>query len=50
MSPYAWSVDQLVEQPAIGLFAAPDWQTVPAQDEPLGAVGARGCHTRGEIG
>ncbi len=26
MSPHVWSEDQLVEQPAIGLFAAPSWQ------------------------
>ena len=30
MSPHAYTEDQLVEQPAIGLFAALGWQTVSA--------------------
>jgi type I restriction enzyme, R subunit len=39
LSPHAWIEDQLVAQPALGLFATPGWQTVSAQDEPLGAGG-----------
>ena len=30
MNPHAWTEDQLVEQPAIGLFAASGWQTISA--------------------
>jgi len=37
MSTHAYSEDQLVEQPAIGLFAALGWQTVSAQEESFGA-------------
>ncbi len=33
MSPHTWTEDQLVEQPAIGLFAELGWQTVSALDE-----------------
>jgi len=36
MSPHAWSEDQLVEQPAIGLFATLGWQTVSALEETFG--------------
>ncbi|MFZ1445800.1 MAG: HsdR family type I site-specific deoxyribonuclease, partial [Candidatus Dechloromonas phosphoritropha] len=36
MSPHAWSENQLVEQPAIGLFAALGWQTVSALEESFG--------------
>jgi len=43
MSPHAYSEDQLVEQPAIGLFAALGWQTVSALDEAFGAGGTARC-------
>ncbi len=33
MSPHAYTEDQLVEQPAIGLFAALGWQTVLVMEE-----------------
>jgi type I restriction enzyme R subunit len=33
MSLYAYTEDQLVEQPAIGLFTALGWQTVSAMEE-----------------
>lgn len=33
MSSHAWTEDRLVEQPAIGLFAALGWQTVSALEE-----------------
>ena len=37
--PHAYTEDQLVEQPAIGLFAALGWQTVSAMEETFGAGG-----------
>ena len=49
MSPHAYSEDQLVEQPAIGLFATLGWQTVSALDETFGAGGLLGRETRGEV-
>lgn len=49
MSPHAWTEDQLVEQPAIGLFATLGWQTVAALDETLGAGGTLGRETKGEV-
>jgi type I restriction enzyme R subunit len=36
MSTHAYSEDQLVEQPAIGLFATLGWQTLSAQEETFG--------------
>lgn len=36
MTAHPHTEDQLVEQPAIGLFAALVWQTVSAMDEPFG--------------
>src|SRR3990167_8552115 len=38
MSPHAYTEDQLVEQPAIGLFAALGWQTLSAPEETFGAA------------
>jgi len=49
MSPHAWSEDQLVEQPAIGLFGALGWQTVSALDETFGVDGTLGRETWGEV-
>ncbi len=53
MSAHAWSEDQLVEQPAIGLFAALGWQTASAMDETFSAGGTSsstlGRGTRGEV-
>jgi len=49
MSPHAYTEDQLVEQPAIGLFGALGWQTVSAQEESLGAKGTLGRETKGEV-
>ena len=37
MSAHAYTEDQLVEQPAIGLFAELGWQTVSALEETFGA-------------
>lgn len=49
MSAHAYTEDQLVEQPAIGLFAALGWRTVSAMDEAFGAGGLLGRETRGEV-
>jgi type I restriction enzyme R subunit len=42
MSPHPYTEDQLVEQPAIGLFAELGWQTVSAMEEVFGATGRFG--------
>ena len=39
MSVNAYTEDQLVEQPAIGLFADLGWQTVSAMEESFGVTG-----------
>ncbi|HUX62912.1 type I restriction endonuclease subunit R [Sulfuricella sp.] len=44
-----YSEDNLVEQPAIGLFAALGWQTVSAQGETFGAGSLLGRETKGEV-
>jgi type I restriction enzyme, R subunit len=49
MSPHAYTESQLVEQPAIGLFAALGWQTVSARGETLGSGGTLGRETKGEV-
>lgn len=53
MTPHAYTEDQLVEQPAIGMFAQLGWQTVSALEETFGAGGAGACHlgreTRSEV-
>ncbi len=49
MSAHAYSEDQLVEQPAIGLFAELGWQTVSALEETFGAGGLLGRETKGEV-
>lgn len=49
MSPHAYTEDQLVEQPAIGLFGDLGWQTISALDETFGAGGTLGRETRGEV-
>ena len=49
MSAHAYSEDQLVEQPAIGLFASLGWITVSAMDETFGAGGTLGRETKGEV-
>ena len=46
---HAYTEDQLVEQPAIGLFAALGWQTVSAWEETLGATGTLLRETKGEV-
>jgi type I restriction enzyme R subunit len=46
---HAYTEDQLVEQPAIGLFAGLGWQTVSAMEETFGANGTLGRETKGEV-
>jgi type I restriction enzyme R subunit len=47
--PHANTEDQLVEQPAIQLFAAMGWETVSASDEVLGSTGTLGRETTAEV-
>ena len=49
MSAHAYSEDQLVEQPAIGLFAELGWQTVSALEETFGLTGTLQRETTGEV-
>ena len=44
-----YTEDQLVEQPAIGLFAALGWQTTSAMEETFGTTGTLGRETKGEV-
>ncbi len=48
MSPHAYTEDQLVEQPAIGLFAELGWQTLSAMEEVFGPSGTLGREMSGE--
>ena len=43
-----YTEDSLVEQPAIGLFAALGWQTMSAMEETFGASSTLGRETKGE--
>jgi len=47
--PYSYTEDQLVEQPAIGLFAELGWQTVSAMEEAFGQSGTLGREASGEV-
>jgi type I restriction enzyme R subunit len=49
MIPRPYTEDQLVEQPAIGLFAELDWSTVSAFDESFGPSGTLQRETKGEV-
>lgn len=49
MIPHAYTEDQLVERPAIGLFVALGWQTVSAREEIFGTGGTLGRETSGEV-
>lgn len=49
MSAHAYTEDQLVEQPAIALFAELGWQTESAMEEVFGASGTLGRETSGEV-
>src|SRR5438034_8477934 len=46
---HAYTEDQLVEQPAIGLFAELGWQAVSALEETFGATGTLLRETKGEV-
>ena len=46
---HAYTEDQLVEQPAIGLFATLGWQTVSAMEETFGVGGTLERETKGEV-
>jgi type I restriction enzyme R subunit len=48
MSPHAYTEDQLVEQPAIGLFSALGWQTMSALEETFGSGSTLGRETKSE--
>ena len=47
--PHPYTEDQLVEQPAIGLFAELGWTTVSAMDETFGETGTLQRETKGEV-
>ncbi len=49
MVPHAYTEDQLVEQPAIGLFTTMGWQTVSAMEETFGEDGTLGRETKSEV-
>ncbi len=49
MSAHAYTEDQLVEQPAIALFAELGWSTASAMDEVPGASSILGRDTSGEV-
>jgi type I restriction enzyme R subunit len=49
MSTHAYTEDQLVEQPAIGLFAEMGWQVSSASEETFGAAGTLQRETKGEV-
>ncbi len=49
MSSHGYTEDQLVEQPAIALFAELGWSTVEATDETFGLEGLLGRETRGQV-
>ena len=49
MTGHAYTEDQLVEQPAIALFAELGWQTVSAMEEVFGTSGTLGRETSGEV-
>jgi hypothetical protein len=47
--PHAYTEEQLVEQPAIGLSAELGWTTVSALEETFGATGTLLRETKGEV-
>jgi type I restriction enzyme R subunit len=49
MSAHSYTEDQLVEQPAIGLFGTLGWQTVSAMEETFGPGGTLARETKGEV-
>jgi type I restriction enzyme, R subunit len=49
MTAHTYTEDQLVERPAIGLFAELGWQTVSAMEEVFGQSGTLGRETSGDV-
>ena len=49
MSAHAYTEDQLVEQPAIGLFTELGWQAVSALEQAFGVTGTLLRETKGEV-
>jgi hypothetical protein len=49
MSAHAYTEDQLVGQPAIGLFAELGWTTASVLEESFGATGTLLRETKGEV-
>ena len=49
MTPNAYTEDQLVEQPAIQLFAELGWETLSASEEVMGESGTLGRETKSEV-
>ena len=49
MSAHAYTKDQIIEQPAIGLFAEMGWQVASASEETFGATGTLPRETKGEV-
>jgi type I restriction enzyme, R subunit len=49
MTSHPYTEDQLVEQPAIGLFAELGWTTVSALDETFGETGTLQRETKGDV-
>ncbi|MEO8224319.1 MAG: type I restriction endonuclease, partial [Gammaproteobacteria bacterium] len=49
MTSHAYTEDQLVEQPAIALFADLGWATVSAMDETFGPAGTLARETKGDV-
>lgn len=47
--PHAYTEAQLVERPAIAIFAAMGWRTVSAAEELLGTTGTLGSETTAEV-
>lgn len=47
---HAYTEDQLVEQPAIGLFDDLGWETVSAAEEVFGVGGILGRLAKSEVG
>ena len=49
MSTHAYTEDQLVELPAIGLFAELGWSAVSALEETFGVTGTLSRETKGDV-
>ncbi|NBW83699.1 hypothetical protein EBR21_18290, partial [bacterium] len=49
MTSHSYSEDQLVEQPAIGLFAEMGWQVISGSNEIFGSSGTLGRETKGDV-